>query len=86
MRLVAAEELSLDREPRLGCGLRGLLNDLMELRGEGAEDPGHHNVVQSIPIDERINNNGEDMVVEGVMTKREKHVVTPPLVVRRRGF
>jgi hypothetical protein len=26
------------------------------------------------------------VVVEGVMKKREKHVVTSPLVVRRRGF
>jgi hypothetical protein len=49
--------------------------------GEGAEDPCHHDAVQSSPIDERIGDVGEDVVVEGVATKREKHEITPPLVV-----
>jgi hypothetical protein len=53
----------------------------MELGGEGVEDPGYHDVVQSSPIDERIGDNGEDVVVEGVEMKREKHKVAPPLVV-----
>jgi hypothetical protein len=29
---------------------------------------------------------GEDMVVQGVAMKREKHEVAPPLVVGRQGF
>jgi hypothetical protein len=33
------------------------------------------------PIDGWIGDVGEDVVVEGVATKREKHKVTPPLVV-----
>jgi hypothetical protein len=86
MQLVVAEELSLDREPHLACSLRRLPNDLMELGGEDAEDPRHHDVVQSSSIDRRIGDIGEDVVVEGVAAKREKHEVTPPLVVRRRGF
>jgi hypothetical protein len=48
---MVAEELSLDREPRLTCGLRQFLNDLMEFKGEGANDPCHNDVVQSSPID-----------------------------------
>jgi hypothetical protein len=35
-RLAVAEELSLDREPRLACGLHWLLDDLMEFGREGA--------------------------------------------------
>jgi hypothetical protein len=58
----------------------------VELRGEGAEDPCHHDVVQSSPIDGWIGDVGEDVVVEGVATKREKHEVAPPLVVGRGGF
>jgi hypothetical protein len=77
MRLAVAEELSLDHEPRLACGLCQLLYDLMELRGKGAEDPGHLDVVQASPIDGRINNVGEDVAVGGVATKREKHKVMP---------
>jgi hypothetical protein len=58
----------------------------VELGGEGAEDLGHHDAVQSSPIDGRIGNIEEDVVVEGEATKREKHEITPPLVVRQRGF
>jgi hypothetical protein len=58
----------------------------VELGGQGAEDPCHHDAVQSSPIDERISDIGEDVVVEGVATKREKHEVATPLVVGRRWF
>jgi hypothetical protein len=58
----------------------------MELRGEGVEDPSHHDVVQSSPIDRWIGDVRENVVVEGVATKREKHKVAQPLVVGRRGF
>jgi hypothetical protein len=70
----------------LACGLRRLPNNLMELRGEGVEDLGHYDIVQSSPIDRRISDVGEDVVVRGVATKCEKHEVMPPLVVGRRGF
>jgi hypothetical protein len=86
MQLDVAEELSLDREPRLACGLRQLLNDLVEFGGEGAKDPGHHDNVQSSLIDGCIGDVGEDMVIEGVVMKREKHEVVSPLVVGQRGF
>jgi hypothetical protein len=65
---------------------RRLPNDIVELGGEGAEDPGHHDAIQSSPINERIDNVREDVVVEGVATKREKHEVVLPLIVGRRGF
>jgi hypothetical protein len=42
--------------------------------------------MQSSPIDRWINDVGEDVIVEGVATKREKHEVVPPLVVGRREF
>jgi hypothetical protein len=58
----------------------------MELGGECAEDPGHHDAIQSSPIDGWIDDIGEDMVVKGVVTKCEKHEVAPPLVVRWRVF
>jgi hypothetical protein len=58
----------------------------VELGREGAEDLGHHDTVQFSPIDRRISNIGEDVVVEGVTKKCEKHEVTPPLVIGRRGF
>jgi hypothetical protein len=58
----------------------------VELGGEGTEDPGHHDVVQSSLIDERISDVREDVVVKGIATKREKHEVASPLVVGRRGF
>jgi hypothetical protein len=86
VRLAVAEELSLDREPRLTCGLRQFPNDLMEFGGEGVKDLCHHDVVNSSPIEGRIGDVGKDVVVQGVSTKREKHEVTPPLIVGRRGF
>jgi hypothetical protein len=68
------------------CGLRRLPNDLVELGGQGAEDPCHHDAVQSSPRDGWISDIGEDVVIEGIATKREKHEVAPPLVVGRRWF
>jgi hypothetical protein len=53
----------------------------MEVRIEGDEDPCHHDVVQPSPIDGQIGDVGEDVVVQGVLTKREKEEVAPPLVV-----
>jgi hypothetical protein len=58
----------------------------MEFGGESAEDPCHHDVVQSSRIDRWIGDVGEGMVIQGVATKREKHEVAPPLVVGQRGF
>jgi hypothetical protein len=54
--------------------------------GEGAEDPGHHDVIQSSPIDGRIGDVREDVIAEGIAMKREKPEVAPLLVVRRQGF
>jgi hypothetical protein len=53
----------------------------MEFRGEGAKDPCHHEAVQSSPIDGWIGDVREDVVVQRVATKREKHEVASPLVV-----
>jgi hypothetical protein len=55
----------------------------MEFRGEGDEDPGHHDVIQSSLIDGWIGDIREDVVVKGIATKHEKHEVPPPLVVGR---
>jgi hypothetical protein len=82
--LVVAEELGLEHEPRLVSGLRRFLNDLIEFEGEGAEDPCHHNVVQPSVIDRQIGDVGEDVVVQGVSTKHEKHEAAPLLVVAMR--
>jgi hypothetical protein len=68
-------------EPRLMCGLCWFLHDLVEFRGEGAEDPCHHDAVQSRPIDGWIGDIREDMVVQGIAMKCEKHKVVPLLVV-----
>jgi hypothetical protein len=45
----------------------------VELGREGAEDLGHHDVVQSSPIDGQISDIREDVVIESIETKREKH-------------
>jgi hypothetical protein len=76
-QLAVAEELSLEREPRLTCSLRRFPNDLMEFVGEGAKDPCHHDVAQSSPIDGQIGDVGENVVIQGIATKREKHEVAP---------
>jgi hypothetical protein len=55
----------------------------MKLGGEGAEDPGHHDAVQSSTIDGWIDDIGEDVAIEGIATK---HEVEPPLVVGCRGL
>jgi hypothetical protein len=82
-RLTVVKELTLEREPRLMCGLRWFPNDLVEFGGEDDEDPCHHDVLQPSLIDGRIGDVGEDVVVQGISTKHEEHEVAPPLVVRR---
>jgi hypothetical protein len=86
MRLAVAEELSLGHEPRLACGHHQFPNDLIEFGGEGVEDSCHHDVVQSSPINGRISNIREDVIIQGIAVKCEKHEVTPPLVVGDEGF
>jgi hypothetical protein len=53
----------------------------VEFRGEGVEDPCHHDVIQPNPIGGQINDDGEDVVIQAIAMKREKHDVTPLLVV-----
>jgi hypothetical protein len=86
MRLTVAMEFGLEREPHLTCSLHRFSNGLMEFRGEGAKDSCHHDVFQSSPIDGWVGDVEEDVVVQGIMMKREKHDVMPPLVVGRRGI
>jgi hypothetical protein len=81
MRLMVAGDLSLECEPRLTCGLYRFPHDLVVFGGDGAEDSCHHDDVESNPIEGRIGDVREDVVVLGVATKREKHEVTSPLVV-----
>jgi hypothetical protein len=83
---MVAEELGLKCEPCLTSNLRRFSNVLMEFGGEGVEDPCHHNDVQPSPIGGWIDDVGEDVVIQGVSMKREKHEVVPPLVIGRRGF
>jgi hypothetical protein len=78
---MVAKELGLEREPCLMSGLRQFSNDLVEFGGEGAEDTCHHDVVQPSPIGGRISDVGEDVVVQGIEMKCEKHEVMSPLVV-----
>jgi hypothetical protein len=63
--------LGLEHEPRLTCGLHQFLNDLMKFEGEGVEDLCHRDFVQSSLIDGEIGDVGEDVVVQGVVTKCE---------------
>jgi hypothetical protein len=81
--LTVAEELDLEREPRLTSGLHRFPNVLMEFGGEGVEDPCHHDVIQPSSIGEQIGDVREDVVVQGISMKCEKHEVVPPLVVGR---
>jgi hypothetical protein len=75
------EELGLEREPHLTSGLHQFSNDLVEFGGEGAKDTCHHDVVQPCLIGGCISDVGDDVVVQDIATKCEKHEVTPPLVV-----
>jgi hypothetical protein len=68
------------------CGLHRFPHDLVELGGEGIKDLCHHDAIQSSPIDGWIGNIGKDAVIQGIAMKREKHEVTPPLVVGQQGF
>jgi hypothetical protein len=81
-----AKELALECEPHPTCGFYLFPNDLVELEGEGVKDPCHCDAIQPGPIDGHISDIGEEVVVQGVSTKREKHEVAPPLVVGQRGF
>jgi hypothetical protein len=81
--LAVAEELSLERNPCLMSGLHRFPNNLVEFRREGAEDPCHHDVVQPSPIGGRIDDIEEDVVVQGIAMKCEKHEVMPSLMVWR---
>jgi hypothetical protein len=85
-RLAVVEVLSLDHEPHPTCGLHRFLNNLIDFREEGVEDPCHHDFVQSSPIDGWISDVGDDVVIQGAATKHEQHEVVPLLVVGRRGF
>jgi hypothetical protein len=84
--LTVAEELGLKREPRLMSDLRQFSNDLVEFGGEGVKDLCHHDVAQPSSISRQISDIGDDVVIQGVITKCEKHEVAPPLVLGRRGF
>jgi hypothetical protein len=66
MRLVVILEVGLNNEPCLPSGLQWLMDNLVELDGEGAQDPGQHDVVQPSPIGGHVNDVGEDVVVEGI--------------------
>jgi hypothetical protein len=81
--LVVAEELSLEHDPCLMSGLRRFPNNIVEFRREGAEDPCHHNVVQPSPIGGRIGDIRENVVVQGIAMKCEKHKAAPSLIVWR---
>jgi hypothetical protein len=48
--------------------------------GEGVKYPYHHDVVQPSPIGGRIGDVREDVVIQGVSRKHEKHEVAPLLV------
>jgi hypothetical protein len=84
--LAVAKELDLERKPCLMNGLHQFSNDLVEFGGKGVEDPCHHDVVQPSPTAGWIGDVGEDVVIQGVAMKHEKHEVMPPLVVGQRGF
>jgi hypothetical protein len=75
--------LGLKLKPHLTSGLHRFSNDLMEFEGEGAKDPCHHDIIQPSPIGGRIGDVIEDVVVQGIATKREKHEVTSPFVMGR---
>jgi hypothetical protein len=66
-RLMIAEELSLI------CGLRQFPNDLVELRGEGAEDPCHQDVVL-FPLSGSGRGSGGDLLlIDGEVGGAARH-------------
>lgn len=65
-------------QPMLGERCSPLADNILELNGEGAEDPQEHHVVHPVPGQEQVGNGvGEDVVVEGITLKGEEHLVAP---------
>jgi hypothetical protein len=60
--------------------------NLMKLDGEGAQDACQHDVVQHGPIGGRVNDVGEDVIIQATATECEEDEVTPLLVVGREGL
>jgi hypothetical protein len=81
--LTVTEELGLDIEPCLSSSLRWLAEDLVEVDRDGPQAPGEHDVVKPSPIGGRVNDVGDDMIVEGIEAVCEEHLVMPALVVGR---
>jgi hypothetical protein len=76
--LAVVEEPLLNGKPNLTSGATALTDDVLELDGERAEDPGVDDVVHPLLVGE---SGGNDMVVEGVALQRHHDKVAPAGIV-----
>ena len=85
--LGVAEELTLERQPNLTRGATVGPDDVLEVEGEGPEDPGQGDAVETLPRRglSRDRHVKEDVVIQGVALEGEEDQVPQSSVGRRRG-
>jgi hypothetical protein len=77
--LGVAQELALKREPR-PARVRGGADEVVEVQRDRPQDPGEDDAVETEPRRRLDGDRGldEDVVVEGIAAKGEKHQIPPP--------
>jgi hypothetical protein len=80
--VLVPEELFLESEPRLMARVRLVADDVLELNGDGAVEPGEHHGVHQGPGRGRWGDDVvEDVVGKTTATKDEKDLPPPTRVV-----
>jgi hypothetical protein len=85
-RLLVADELLLNVQPHHACRWRAGVNDIHQVRRDGAENPRFHRAIHLCPICIRDNvliDLNQDMVGELIFTKSVEEQCLPLRVVRR---
>jgi hypothetical protein len=80
--VLVREELFLEGKPRLMARVRLVMDDVLELDGDGSVEPGEeHGVHQGPGQGWRGGNVVEDMVIEGVASQGDEDLPSPARVV-----
>jgi hypothetical protein len=84
--LSIAQKLALECQPGLTSG-GGVADEVVEVDGDRAEDPGKHDAVQTLPRRSLDRGRGivEDVIVEGVAAEGDDHQIPPASIRGRLG-